>query len=749
MIEKIKLHNVATYKNEVKISDLREINFFYGSNGSGKTAISKLIANPELFPNCQVNWRGNNKLKTLVFNEDFVKAYFYQFDELKGIYTIGEGAKEIEEKIDNKNGELKKLIEGTNGLRVTEEEKKQEFKLAFDKFKDDCWKNIYQKYQKDFPDIFKGYGKSKENFANKILFENKENESTLKDLNDLKKEYAILFNKNLTQLDTISNINKNLIDHISELENQQILKTKIIGKEGIDIAQMIQKLQNHDWVRQGKDYFEKNYSEDEKVYYCPFCQQKTPSDFKEKLEKYFGETYENQIKELNKLIQDYEDIEKNLTDFFEKLNKLENQYLNEKKKELEDKKLFLFQIISINKQKLSNKQQNPSTAITLDSIIKTIEEINKIINSINTEIQKYNQLIQNQKNEQKRIESELWKYFTNGISTIIQSYNTQNGNIQKALENINNQIKEKEEKQKTIKNEILELESKRKSVIPTVEAINNLLESFGFSGFRLAATEDEKHYRIVRDDGSSAKETLSEGERNFIVFLYFYHLIHGVLNPEENITQDKIVVFDDPVSSLDSDVLFIVATLIKKILKDIREKKGNINQVFVLTHNVFFFKEVSYISSRKSNNKRRVTKYLIVRKANGISSINSFEENPIKTTYQLLWDEVKRTDKINCVSLQNSMRRIIEFYFKLLADLNEEELINEFVDERDKQICGSLISWINVGSHEVFDDCNYTPSEDIEKFKEIFKNIFEKTGHIAHYNMMMGINENIDENIND
>ena len=58
------------------------------------------------------------------------------------------------------------------------------------------------------------------------------------------------------------------------------------------------------------------------------------------------------------------------------------------------------------------------------------------------------------------------------------------------------------------------------------------------------------------------QQNLSEGERNFLIFLYFYHLIYGVESPEENINQDKILVIDDPVSSLDSDVLFIVSTLI-------------------------------------------------------------------------------------------------------------------------------------------------------------------------------------------
>ena len=35
---------------------------------------------------------------------------------------------------------------------------------------------------------------------------------------------------------------------MEHIENHKILETKIIGKEDVDIAKMIQKLQNYDWL---------------------------------------------------------------------------------------------------------------------------------------------------------------------------------------------------------------------------------------------------------------------------------------------------------------------------------------------------------------------------------------------------------------------------------------------------------------------------------------------------------------------
>ena len=89
------------------------------------------------------------------------------------------------------------------------------------------------------------------------------------------------------------------------------------------------------------------------------------------------------------------------------------------------------------------------------------------------------------------------------------------------------------------------------------------------------------------------------------------------------------------------------------------------------------------------------------------------------------------------------MRRIIEFYFNTLANLNEEELLNKFTNTIEQKVCRSLISWMNVGSHDVFSSIDYSPtSKEIDTFKNVFKSIFCETGHLAHYNMMMGYNDN-------
>ena len=219
--------------------------------------------------------------------------------------------------------------------------------------------------------------------------------------------------------------------------------------------------------------------------------------------------------------------------------------------------------------------------------------------------------------------------------------------------------------------------------------------------------------------------------------MYFYQLLKGSIE-DSGLSNDKIIVIDDPISSLDSNVLFIVSNLIKEILKDCRNKKNGIKQVFILTHNIYFHKEVTFKGSRQGQWKEET--FWIVRNINNKSDIIRHEENPIQTTYELLWREVNiPIEQINKATIFNTLRRILEYYFNIIGGLDYEKSIDEFEGEQ-KIIFKSLFSWINDGSHFINDDLVvYAEPENIEKQLNVFKEIFKKLKHESHYNMMMGI----------
>ena len=130
--------------------------------------------------------------------------------------------------------------------------------------------------------------------------------------------------------------------------------------------------------------------------------------------------------------------------------------------------------------------------------------------------------------------------------------------------------------------------------------------------------------------------------------------------------------------------------------------------------------------------------FWIVRKIDGVTQVTQFDHNPIKTSYELLWNEVKVENRSN-TTIQNTLRRIVENYFKILGGVDTTEIIGCF-EGNDQQIASSLFSWVNDGSHSVHDDL-YISADDqlVERYLRVFREIFEKSDHGGHYRMMMGI----------
>jgi wobble nucleotide-excising tRNase len=155
----------------------------------------------------------------------------------------------------------------------------------------------------------------------------------------------------------------------------------------------------------------------------------------------------------------------------------------------------------------------------------------------------------------------------------------------------------------------------------------------------------------------------------------------------------------------------------------------------VLTHNIYFHKEVSFDSKRVADQCRVHETFWTVRKVGGVSVLTRHPNNPIKTSYELLWQEIRNPARSN-MTIQNTMRRIIENYFKILGNIDTEEIIAKF-DGQDQQVCASLFSWVNDGSHNAHDLFISIDDSMVERYLDVFRRIFKKSNHEAHYLMMM------------
>ena len=593
-------------------------------------------------------------------------------------------------------------------------------------FEEQCWK-LQGKYKKDFKEAFRGFRGKKVRFKNKLLAEVEGNNAELQTLEELKTKYATVFAENLEKISLIPQLQySDLID----LESADILAKIVIGKENVDIAAMIKKLGNSDWVKQGRAYYEKNDD------ICPFCQQVTDEAFAESLNKYFDETYLNDIGAIDQLATNYEADSTAVVQRLQSIVDSAPQYLNCEK--LESQKSLVETKIGANKQHIERKKMEASIVVDLDTLKEVMDEISLSIKNANEKIELHNERVDNIGQEKHTLTAQIWKFVIEEAKSVYESYTSRKTLLEAAITGLKNGIIEKEAEKQKKTDEVQKLEKNITSIQPSVNEINTLLSSFGFTGFKIAKSQKDGYYSIVRPDGSEAKETLSEGERSFVMFLYFYHLLKGSTS-ESGMTENRVVVIDDPVSSLDSDILFIVSNLIKRLFEEVRSGDGYIKQVFVLTHNVYFHKEISFNQKRTSGAMGEES-FWIVKKIDQYSVTENHKDNPVKTSYELLWNEVK-DEKRSILTIQNTLRRILENYFKILGNIKNDEIINKF-EGKEKQVCGSLFSWVNDGSHFALDDLYVScDAAMVDTYLTVFKQIFEKAKHIAHYNMMMGITE--------
>jgi len=731
MIESICISNIASYNSVPEnLRDLSKFNFIFGSNSSGKTTISRVIADEISYQTCRVNWKNGVKLETLVYNQDFIRKNFNQSDEIKGIFTLGEDSADTIKKISAEKDKLKtakakyqslnEVLEGDNGSGG----KKGELDKLEGKLINKCWAQE-RKYKEKFTDAFKGYRNDGKKFMGKILKERASNSEKLESLANLETKAKIVFGQIPTHEDLIPDIE---IGTVIAQESNPILKRCIIGKKDVDIAGMIEKLGNSDWVQKGSTYYKVN----NKV--CPFCQQKTTDSFANSLNDYFDETFERETRKIDELEKNYIDATKLIQNQLASIIDSPSKYLDFEKMDM--KKDLLDSIIEANIQHIGAKKKEPSQVIELTDIKDVISEINILITDTNVQITEHNKTVTNLKQEKQVLTSQVWKYLLEvELKEDLKTYKTEREMLEET-------IKKTEERITTTKNEMNEtearirgLEKQTTSLQPTIDGINSFLSDFGFQDFSLAKAENGPFYKLIRRDGSDAKETLSEGERSFLTFLYFYHLLKGS-DSKSGMTTDRVVVFDDPVSSLDSDILFIVSSLLKDLFKEVRSGTGHIKQIFVMTHNVYFHKEVTFNPKRQNKAMNEETFWIVRKYASG-SKLSKHDSNPIKTSYDLLWEELRQPNRSN-LTIQNTLRRILENYFKILGGIGFDEIIEMF-EGKEKIICKSLISWVHDGSHNVHDNL-YVSIDDpmVERYLNVFKEIFDKSGHSAHYNMMMG-----------
>lgn len=752
-IEKITL-NDATFTGEV--IEPTFVNFFYGKNGAGKSTIARTIKS-----NSEVEWQSGKSASdydVLVYDTDFVNANFANYDNLAGVFTVCETNIEVQKQLEKLAEQKKQKGEEYKQAKETADKKQGEKDTALIEYQEECWKQT-EKMRVVFDAVITGK-KKKALFAEEILAITPVDH----DFSELESTVNTIFHGDDKKYAVYAKAGKATY---ASLPGYELMGKAIASSSETPFASFIKALNATDWVRQGHSHYAGQT--DGK---CPYCQQKLPEDFDQDIAACFDAQYQSDIAEITKFQSVYKSemdsilktLQGNLGEIMPGLN---IEPYQTKLKMLQD-------AITINNQRIAAKVKEPTTIASLEDIDTLLLDIGAIIDKLNAQISARNNIVSDIKNQKIKCKKEVWEYLAYVLKDVVKTYRDTITKISVDVSALNTQMKTLIVEGKQLNIDIADLNKQVVNTEAAIEGINRIIRTSGFQGFSLKAKEGVQNtYEVIRPDGSIA-EKLSEGERNFIAFLYFYHLVKGSYSSDE--VKEKIVVIDDPVSSMDSGALFIVSALVREMIEvcynntDYRSQKVDgdyIKQIFILTHNVYFHKEITHHQVKRY---RSVSFYLI-RKTDNVSEIilcvkksqtvpTEIENyNPIQNSYAALWDEYRELKTVN--TLTNVIRRILEYYFIQLCGYDGNDLVKivlednkeKFIDyEEGKKtnydryhLASALLSYINESPAIISDGLNFVEDgTDVEQYKTVFKLIFEAMQQEQHYKMMMNIEEEVE-----
>lgn len=628
MIKKIKsINKIAVYEDfdwdksiknkDGTVEEFKKVNILFGRNYSGKTTLSRIIRTLET-GSISEKYDNDKKFSILiddkvitqehpldhtkvirVFNEDFVReniSFPYNDDgNIKSFAIMGDSNNEIQNKISDIITELGINEEGKDksGLYKDQEIANELFNQA---------KHLFEIEEKNLNDKLsnKASGDRKTSIKYKTDLYGDQNYNIKKLHDDIKivlsDDYKPLSEDDKDQkIKLLRETTKNAVPSMNNLNinfDELLIKSKNLIEKEVIKKENITELINNDlinWAKRGKELHQKGDR-------CAFCGNIISDARWASLNNYFDSTIDVLEKNIDTLISEL----KNNQQQIDSININTNLFYSYFQKELENLNLQTVKdnvknAITALEEQLSEKKANLFESKKINCPNDFSNELSQFINAYNeivTENNSYSaELHEKQRNAKRDLRLREVYDFLNMIE------------YKKTIEKIEKLKLEKNKKENEKKSKDNLISSKEQEIIKLKNQMNDeekgaqkvkeyLYNFFGNQHLSLEAQKDEEtdsHYKfLIFRDGHPAYN-LSEGECRLISFCYFMAKL------EDSTTSGKkpIIWIDDPISSLDSDHIFFVYSIIhKKIVID-----GNYEQLFISTHNLTFLKYLKRLNS--------------------------------------------------------------------------------------------------------------------------------------------------------
>ena len=714
MLTQISNYTYKSFKNYTGpnvTEPFKQKNIFFGYNGKGKTALSKGIL-LELKKDKSItdeNYR--------FFNKDYIKDSLLLDDNsgIKGVVAnFGKKNVDIEKEIIEK----KKLIKDTTPLQDEIDNSNSQIKNEIEKiFKEKKGNSsIKKKTSNNTFELIESYKKDLES-ALKIV-KSKEELKTVKDSIEYEKELNMINNTDVITLDILNDEEINSLSKImsNKYNNNEIPSTSILS-----------------WLENGLEIHKKD-----NLTTCKFCGGNVDlNDIENRINEYHNDKKQQDLLELDKI---YTKIKTLLSS---------KQLIN-------DNNLLLSNIVG---ESVNNYYTNINIAIEeLKSISNEIdkkindfenayiikdEEIIKIMSNISNNLKEIDDLRANKVLELNKMIDKCNILIKGSIALEI----SENSLIIKEL----NKLKEKNtEMEKIIKlndktsYEIDRLKKSKSTTSDFASFINDLLEELNVDFF-LDISNNNYIIKHKREKIALSIDDISEGENNLLALLLFYYELFNDKFQKDFKNNIKMIIVDDPISSVDDINKIYVLEIIKKIL-NIKEP-----QIFIFTHVWEDFCNLCYGKQDidKQGNETPYRFYEVKKNSSGsYIKKTKYNETPYMHDFKEIYefsklDSADNMDECEIYHYPNVMRKILEKFMEFKVSNSSPTLDNisnvkialcgnvNNVSHQDEIQIPTLLDVCNIFSHKM----TRNPEQILKSAQYLMRKIHEID--INHYSTMI------------
>jgi len=550
-------------------------NLIYGWNGSGKTTLSRLIRALEAKTppaSGQVTFSiegedvagehfGQATLSVRVFNRDFMSDSVFSVEgrDVPPIFVVGRDSIEKQKEVDRLKADLNKAQSEWQSARST----KQEAERTFDRLCIDRATVVRDTLRSAGSNPYNNYDKS--SFKDRAQEMAEAGDSTTHRLSETDRD-NFLAQQRAAQKPKLQTLTYRLpalgplVETVSELLSTTVVSATLQAlKDDPGLSA---------WARQGLGLHQERHTEQ-----CLFCEQALPSGRLAALEGHFNAEYERFMKRLDDEISGINAAATaaaglklpSRAEFYDDLAAEYGSAEAALRQANDLTKGFLDSLVQV----VEDKKRRPFERIALDVAQPEVEA--GVVERLAKIIQKHNQACDD---FQTRVSTARKRLETDSVAGNLDEFQERRDAV-RASETVVNRTHAAVVRLNT---EIAKLEREIVEHRRPAEELNDDLRKYlGHS--ELCLEIKDTGYTITRN-GIPA-QTLSEGETTAIALLYF---LKSLQDRRFDLAKG-VVVLDDPVSSLDANALYLAFGFIRERTKDAA-------QLFILTHNFTFFRQV-------------------------------------------------------------------------------------------------------------------------------------------------------------